>query len=97
MKCCRRAPLLASPPCSSRLLIHQYISMNNSVTTAETPSVRQIQGYIRDKQAIAVKLITGDTLQGSIFWQDQDCLCLRVGEDVLTIWKQAIAYIQPQP
>lgn len=72
------------------------MSMQNSVTTAETPSVRQIQGYIRDKRAINIKLLTGDTLQGVIFWQDQDCICLKVAENQLTIWKQAIAFLQPQ-
>ncbi|NJR69628.1 MAG: RNA-binding protein hfq [Synechococcales cyanobacterium CRU_2_2] len=62
-----------------------------------TPSLRQMQNYIREKQPLEIKLVTGDVLSGSLFWQDVDCLCLNGADGRnITIWKQAIAYIQPQ-
>ena len=72
------------------------MTTNNVVTSAETPSIRQLQGYLRDKVSLDVKLLTGDTIQGQIFWQDQDCLCIKTGSADVTIWKQAIAFIQPR-
>ena len=73
--------------------------MSKSTTIADiaTPSVRQMQGYIREKQNLEVKLLTGDVLTGNLFWQDEDCLCLQLSDGKnLTVWKQAIAYLKPQ-
>jgi host factor-I protein len=68
-----------------------------AIVDIPTPSLRQMQNYIREKQALEVKLLTGDVLSGCLFWQDTDCLCLIGGDGRnITVWKQAIAYIQPQ-
>ncbi|MGB0562575.1 MAG: Hfq-related RNA-binding protein [Spirulinaceae cyanobacterium] len=57
------------------------------------PSIRQIQKWIADKQAVEIKLITGDSLTGQIVWQDAYCLCIADAEAAQTVaWRQAIAY-----
>ncbi|WP_072621762.1 Hfq-related RNA-binding protein [Spirulina major] len=57
------------------------------------PSVRQLQQWTADKQTIEVKVVTGDTITGSILWQDVHCLCLTESSGQQTvIWRQAIAY-----
>jgi host factor-I protein len=62
------------------------------------PSVRQIQGLIRDTQEVELKLVTGDLLAGKLRWQDQHCLCLVDQYDQPTlVWRQAIVYLKPRP
>lgn len=72
------------------------MSKTNTLADIATPSVRQMQNYIREKQNIEVKLLTGDVLNGTLFWQDNDCICLQSNGQNLTVWKQAIAFIKPQ-
>lgn len=61
-----------------------------------TPSLRQLQSFIREKQEVELKLLTGDLLSGQLFWQDPDCLCLRAPNGSLTtVWKQSLAYLRP--
>jgi host factor-I protein len=63
----------------------------------DLPSVRQIQTYIREKTAIEVKLLTGDLIAGSVFWQDSDCVCIRdASEQPVMISRPAIAFIRAQ-
>lgn len=72
------------------------MAIKNVVTSAETPGIRLLQTYLREKTPLNVKLTTGDTIQGTIFWQDQDCICFKTGGADLMVWKQAIAFMQPQ-
>jgi host factor-I protein len=59
------------------------------------PSVRLIQSYIKDKQQIELKLLTGDLLVGRIFWQDHGFLCLLdASEQQILISRSAIAYLK---
>jgi host factor-I protein len=59
------------------------------------PSVRLIQSYIKDKQQVEIKLMTGDLLVGRIFWQDHSCVCLLdASEQQILISRPAIAYIK---
>jgi host factor-I protein len=61
------------------------------------PSVRHIQGYIKAGEAVEIKLLTGDTLMGTIRWLDVNCLCLiATDERSLLVWLHAIAYMKPQ-
>ncbi len=60
------------------------------------PSIRLIQSYIKDKEQVEIKLMTGDLLVGRIFWQDNGCICLLdASEKQILIWRSAIAYIKP--
>jgi host factor-I protein len=61
------------------------------------PSVRQIQGYIKDQQAVEVKTITSDLLVGKLLWQDAQCLCLvdQYSHPTL-VWRQAIVSLRPK-
>jgi host factor-I protein len=59
------------------------------------PSVRLIQSYIKEKQQIELKLITGDLLVGRVFWLDNSCICVfDASEKQILVSRQAIAYIK---
>jgi host factor-I protein len=59
------------------------------------PSTRQIQGSIKDKIQVSIKLVTGDVFVGRIIWQDPDCLFFSDTTDRKTlIYRRAIAHIQ---
>ncbi|MDJ0796268.1 MAG: RNA chaperone Hfq [Calothrix sp. MO_167.B12] len=59
------------------------------------PSIRQVQNLIKDKNAVEMKLLTGDILTGTIVWQDPQCILLtQENGQKTTIWKQAIAYMK---
>jgi host factor-I protein len=61
------------------------------------PSIRQIQGSIKDKIEVSIKLLTGDVFVGRIVWQDTQCIFFTDGNDRKTlIYRQSIAYIQYQ-
>ena len=63
----------------------------------DSPSVRQIQTYIKEKQEVEMKLITNDLHVGTVFWQDADCICLRDQYELpIMIWRQAIVYVKPK-
>ncbi|MBP0018696.1 MAG: RNA chaperone Hfq [Cyanobacteria bacterium SBLK] len=57
-----------------------------------SPSVRQIQGLVRDKQNVEFKLVTGDVLTGKVFWQDAYCICIETEAGQTVLWRGAIAY-----
>lgn len=64
---------------------------------AGLPSVRQVQGFIKDKQEVELKLSTDDILVGKILWQDSACICLVDHYDQPTlIWRQAVVYLKPK-
>ncbi|WP_310489299.1 Hfq-related RNA-binding protein [Chamaesiphon sp. VAR_69_metabat_338] len=59
------------------------------------PSTRQIQGSIKDKIQVSIKLVTGDMFAGKIIWQDPDYLFFSdTSERKTLIYRRAIAYIQ---
>ncbi len=59
------------------------------------PSVRQVQRLIKEKNRVEIKLITNDLLEGTIVWQDLQCLCLVDNAHQPTlIWRSAIAYLR---
>lgn len=61
------------------------------------PSVRLLQGYVKDKQEVEMKLSTEDLLVGRLLWQDSECLCLVDGDDRPTIvWRQSLVYLKPK-
>lgn len=60
------------------------------------PSIRQLQQWVADKQAIEMKLTTGDTLSGTALWQDAHCICLlNEANQPIVVWRHAIAYHKP--
>jgi host factor-I protein len=61
------------------------------------PSTRQIQGLIKDKISVEIKLLTNDVFVGRIIWQDPDCLFFAAAnEQKISIYRHAIAFIKPQ-
>ncbi|MBE9118661.1 RNA-binding protein hfq [Lusitaniella coriacea LEGE 07157] len=61
------------------------------------PSIRQIQGWITEQQAVEFKLLTGEVMSGRVFWQDPHCICLQdESEQPILVWRQAIAHAKLQ-
>lgn len=61
------------------------------------PSIRMIQGYIKDKQEVELRLSTDDLLVGKILWQDRDCICLiDQYEQSTLVWRQSLVYLKPK-
>lgn len=58
------------------------------------PSTRLLQTYMREKQTIAVKLVTGDTVTGTLAWQDPQCICLNVDDEPTVIWRSALVSLK---
>ncbi|MBT9311166.1 Hfq-related RNA-binding protein [Leptothoe kymatousa] len=58
------------------------------------PSVRQLQGVIREQSTVEVKLLTGDVLNGMIVWQDAHAICLSVDGATMLMMRAAIAYVK---
>ncbi|MEG3437571.1 RNA-binding protein hfq [Pannus brasiliensis CCIBt3594] len=61
------------------------------------PSVRLLQGYVKDKQEVEVKLSTDEILVGRLLWQDVECLCLVDQDDRPTlVWRQSLVSLKPK-
>jgi host factor-I protein len=61
------------------------------------PSIRQLQTFIKEKQELEIKLTTGDTFNGKILWQDENCICFLSGNNQkILLWYQSIAYFKPK-
>ena len=60
------------------------------------PSIKQLQGYVKNKQEVELKLVTDDLVVGKIIWQDADSLCLMDHYNQQTlVWRQALVYLKP--
>jgi len=59
------------------------------------PSVRLLQGYIRHKQPVEIKLITGDLLLGTLNWLDANGLNCQVDDSAVMVWYSALVYLKP--
>ncbi|MFB8792029.1 MAG: RNA-binding protein hfq [Potamolinea sp.] len=59
------------------------------------PSIRQIQGFIKQGKQLEIKLLTNDLFTGQLLWQDQHSLYLidQDGQQMI-IWRHAIAYLK---
>lgn len=59
------------------------------------PSIRQIQGFIKQGKQLEIKLLTNDLFTGQLLWQDQYSLYL-IAQDgqQMIIWRHAIAYLK---
>lgn len=84
--------LEASVSCSY-IVEANYCPMSVELETG-LPSTRLLQNYLRDKRTIEVKLVTGDTMAGTISWQDPHCLCLDVEGTPTLIWRSALASLK---
>mgnify|MGYP001210777759 CR=1 FL=1 len=59
------------------------------------PSVRLLQSYIRHKQPVEVKIMTGEAFSGILSWLDGNGICLKVDDRPFLIWYAAISYVKP--
>ncbi|MEM9816118.1 MAG: RNA-binding protein hfq [Cyanobacteria bacterium P01_D01_bin.6] len=58
------------------------------------PSTRLLQTYLRDKRTVEVKLVTGDTITGTLAWQDPNCLCVDVDGAPTILWRSALVALK---
>lgn len=58
------------------------------------PSTRLLQTYLRDKRTVEVKLVTGDTVSGTVSWQDPHCLCIDVDGEPVIVWRSALVSLK---
>jgi host factor-I protein len=58
------------------------------------PSTRKMHSFIREKQEIQVKLLTGEVVTGRLLWLDEHCLMIESGDEKMMVWVNAIAYIK---
>lgn len=58
------------------------------------PSTRLLQNYLRDKRRVEVKLVTGDTIAGTLSWQDPNCICIDVDGEPTILWRSALASLK---
>ena len=73
---------------------HPFSPMATHAFDTGLPSIRQVQNLIRDQQAVEVKLMTGDTLAGSVSWQDVNAICIKEDDNSTILMRGAIAYIK---
>lgn len=60
------------------------------------PSIRKLQGFIKDKTPVELKLVTGDVMTGKLFWQDAQYFCLVDDtETQILIARSAAVYFKP--
>lgn len=59
------------------------------------PSIKMLQTYLRNQNTVEVKLVTGDTVTGTIAWQDPHCLCMNTDGTSVLIWQSALAFVKP--
>ena len=70
--------------------------MSESLDTG-LPSTRWLQSPIKDKIAVELKLLAGESLSGQVLWQDPHYLCLQEPNGIsVLVLRQAIAYIRPK-
>ena len=70
-------------------------SRTPSLDTSQ-PSVRHIQGLIRQKIPVALRLLDGHELEGVLLWQDLDQFALDPGEgrSLSLINRRAVAVLR---
>jgi host factor-I protein len=61
------------------------------------PSVRQMQQLIKDGNEVEVKVVTGDLINGKVYWQDPHCICVMDHYEQPTIvWRHSIVFMKPK-
>jgi host factor-I protein len=59
------------------------------------PSIRKLQGFIKEKTPIELKLLTGDVMRGKLFWQDAQYFCLMDdSQQQILIARSAVVYFK---
>jgi host factor-I protein len=60
--------------------MQSFLESRTPALDTSLPSVRHIQGLIRQKTPVALRLIDGHELEGVLLWQDLDQFALDPGE-----------------
>jgi host factor-I protein len=60
--------------------MQSFLESRTPILDTSLPSVRHIQGLIRQKTPVALRLLDGHELEGVLLWQDLDQFALDPGE-----------------
>jgi host factor-I protein len=60
--------------------MQSFLESRTPTLDTSLPSVRHIQGLIRQKTPVALRLLDGHELEGVLLWQDSDQFALDPGE-----------------
>lgn len=76
--------------------MQSYFERRGPRLDTNLPSVRYIQGLIREGSSVSVHLVTGEELVGTIQWQDPHYLALSLEEEspVVLLSLRAIAILR---
>jgi host factor-I protein len=60
------------------------------------PSIRHLQDLIRNRKLVQIAIITGESLEGVLAWQDVHYLALRepMGESLLLINRESVVLVR---
>ena len=76
--------------------MQSYFERRGPRLDTSLPSVRYIQGLIREGSSVSVQLVSGEELVGTMQWQDPHFLALRLEEEapVVLLSLRAIAILR---
>lgn len=58
------------------------------------PSTRLLHNLLKDNATVEAKLVTGDTVVGTLIWQDPDCICINSNDQTVLIWRTAMVFMK---
>ena len=74
-------------------------AFNRTTTSLDTsmPGVRQLQAWIRSKQAISLQLNGGSQLEGLLVWQDPEFYAIRQDPEapLLLVRREGVILLRP--
>jgi host factor-I protein len=76
--------------------MQSFLESRAPILDTSQPSVRHIQGLIRQKLPVALRLMDGHELEGVLLWQDLEQFALDPGEgrSLMLINRQAVAVLR---
>ena len=76
--------------------MQSFLESRTLTLDTSQPSVRHIQGLIRQKIPVALRLLDGHELEGVLLWQDLDQFALDPGEgrSLSLINRRAVAVLR---
>jgi hypothetical protein len=76
--------------------MQSFLESRAPILDTSQPSVRHIQGLIRQKVPVALRLLDGHELEGVLLWQDLEQFALDPGEGrtLMLINRHAVAVLR---
>ena len=76
--------------------MQSFLESRAPILDTSQPSVRHVQGLIRQKMPVALRLLDGHELEGVLLWQDLEQFALDPGEGrtLMLINRHAVAVLR---